>query len=162
MIGEGATLAFIMTVIVAMLALLSADQRRSRQPRVVARQLMTPAEIAFWRMLRHAAAPLHVAPQVAMGALITTERGYVASERRSPRGRFDRHSVDFVLIDDQAQVRLIVAFDDRVRDADRHSARDRLTAAARYRTLRVRRAQANDISGVRAAIGAMLEQPGAR
>ena len=161
-IGEGATLAFILTVIVAMLALLTADYRKSRTPRVVARQLMTPAEIAFWRLLRQAAAPLHVAPQVAMGALVTTERRLSSTERRTARSHFDRESVDFVLIDDSAEVRLIIEFSDRAADAERVSARSRVIAEARYRTLRVRRSQAADLGGVRAAIGTMLAAPGAR
>lgn len=41
--------------------------------RVRAKPLMTDYEIIFWRRLLFAARPLHVAPQVAMGALLTVE-----------------------------------------------------------------------------------------
>ena len=40
--------------------------------RVYAKPLMTGREVAFWRLLRQAAEPFHVAPQVAMGALLRT------------------------------------------------------------------------------------------
>ena len=106
-------------------------------PAIVVRPLMTDREIGFWRTLRAAAHPLHVAPQVAMGALIDIERGVSPSARTTARNAFDRQVVDFVLIDDVGQVRLLVELDDRTHSSERDEARDWRTAQAGYLTLRI-------------------------
>ena len=138
-------------VIVIVLAALAEAVGRSRggTPRVAAKPLMSNRELAFWHLLRVAADPLHVAPQVSMGALLRATRD---ETRRNVRNHFDRKVVDFVLVDDSGSVRLLVELDDRTHRADRDAARDRLTASAGYATLRVTGASARDLHLLKAAV----------
>ncbi len=124
---------------------------RPRSPAAVPRPLLTPREVAFWHLLRGAAAPLHVAPQVAMGALLGAAGG--------SRARFDRRIVDFVVLADDGAVRLLVEVDDRLHDRRRDAARDRDTAAAGYRTLRVEGVTARDPRLLTDVVDAALGRP---
>ena len=127
-------------------------------PRVRSRPLMTDREVSFWRLLRQAADPLHIAPQVAMGALLRADVLAGQAKARSIRNRFDRKIVDFVLVDDAGRVVLLVELDDRLHDTARDVARDRMTARAGYVTLRINGVTARDPALLRAAIDAALGQ----
>ena len=127
-------------------------QGRGGVPRVVARELLTPREIAFWRLLRGVAEPYHVAPQVAMNALLNAEPGLDPKRRQGTRNRFDRNVVDFALIDDDGSVRLLIELDDRTHRSDRDAARDRMTERAGYSTLRVNGREAREPHLLAAAI----------
>ena len=127
-------------------------------PRLQARPLLTDREVQFWRLLRRAADPLQVAPQVAMGALLNVE-GAAHDGAGGLRNRFDRKIVDFVLVDDDARVRLLVELDDRLHRRDRDAARDRMTARAGYRTLRISGVVARDFHLLRAAVDGALGNP---
>ncbi len=105
-------------------------------------ELMTSNELEFWRLLVPAAAPLNVAPQVAMGALISTRKGLSKSELFAARNRFDRKRVDFILYDEQGTVRLLIELDDRTHETENDAKRDLMTASVGYQTLRVRRKDA--------------------
>ncbi len=124
--------------------------------RVRAKPLMTAREVKFWRLLIAAAGPMHVAPQVAMGALMKVDGAAGRSRARATRNRFDRKVVDFVLLDDDGAVRLLIELDDRMHDSDRDTARDKMTAQAGYQTLRVNGAAARDLHLLKAAIGDRL------
>lgn len=106
-------------------------------PPVVARPLLTANEREFFGRLR-AALPDHVVlAQVAMGALITTERGLSNSARASARGRFSQKIVDFVVLDaSAAKVLCLVELDDRSHRPERDALRDAITSKAGYRTVR--------------------------
>lgn len=131
--------------------------KRGGIPHVQAKPLMTDAEISFWKMLRAAAAPLLVAPQVAMGALLRTGGGLDNRERRSTRNRFDRKIIDFVLIDDSGKVKLIVELDDKTHDKARDAFRDAMIAKAGYKTVRLRRADCRNLEALRQCIGDRLD-----
>ncbi len=122
-----------------------------RRGRVHAKPLMTDREVKFCRLLRDVAAPLHVAPQVAMGALLSVSSSD-RSSWRATRNSFDRKIVDFVLLDDDGRVELIVELDDRTHLRDRDADRDRLTAQAGYQTLRVNGVTARDRAMLRTAV----------
>ncbi len=130
-------------------------------PPLAARPLMTANEIRFWRLLRPAAAPLHVAPQVAMGALLKVARGTDRRARLGARNRFDRKVVDFALVDDDGQVQLLVELDDRTHNLESDRVRDRMTGQAGYRTLRAQGVVARDARLLRDAIDDMLGREGA-
>lgn len=110
--------------------------------RVKKRDFMTKIELAFWRSLVPAAHPLHVAPQVSLGALMMVAGGANKSESTSLRNRFDRGRADFVLFDDDGKVQLIVELDDRTHVAKHDAARDKRTRSAGYCTLRLFRRDA--------------------
>jgi hypothetical protein len=111
--------------------------RRGGEANVVARDLMTAREIEFWRMLRRVADPYHVAPQVAMSALLKAAPGMDPKHSLGTRNRFDRKYVDFALVDERGSVRLLIELDDRTHLTDKDATRDRMTARAGYTTLRV-------------------------
>ncbi len=121
-----------------------------------ARALMTPAEVAFWRVLCEVVSPWHIAPQVSMGALLTTTGSSDRSGHQSARNKFDRKIVDFVLLDDNGQVRLLIELDDRTHVGERDAARDRMTATAGYKTLRVTGRLKRDSEALRTAVRAAL------
>jgi hypothetical protein len=87
-------------------------------PKLRAKVFLTDAETVFYRRLRVAAAPLNVAPQVAMAAIVTTAGGS-NGRRRGSRNTFDRKIIDFVLFDDDGNVKLLVELDDRTHRSDR-------------------------------------------
>lgn len=125
-------------------------------PRVVRRSLLTPRETAFWHILRDAAEPLHVAPQVAMNALLNAESGLDKKRWRTTRNSFQSKVVDFALVDDRGMAMLLIELDDRTHSATKDIARDRMTARAGYRTLRVNGREATNRAALRDAIAEAL------
>ena len=114
--------------------------------RIVRKAFMTQNELEFWHLLRKAAPPLNVGPQVAMGALLTTSGGVTKSLRQSACNRFDRQCVDFVLFDTLGEIQLIVELDDSTHNSEKDRLRDQRTANAGYSTLRSRRRDAHTVS----------------
>ncbi len=133
----------------------------ARLPKVAAKAIMTDNELRFWALLRVASAPLHVAPQVAMGALLKVAGGEQRG-RTGARNSFAQKMVDFVLLDDGGQVRLLVELDDRMHNTAKDKARDAMTASAGYTTLRVQGANARDLHLLKAAIDERLGNPPSR
>ena len=127
--------------------------------RVKAKPLLTNNELIFYRKLRHAAGRLNVAPQVAMGALLQTHGGQKRGAKTASRNRFDRKIVDFVLFDDNGRVHLIVELDDRTHAASKDLARDKMTASAGYKTLRLRAADARTPDAIASAIADIMMPP---
>jgi len=106
--------------------------------RVEPRRLMTERERRVIAMIEAAAPGCRVHAQVAMGALMDARKGLDRKRRRSIRNRFDRKIVDYVLEDRASgDVVAIVELDDRTHNAAKDEARDRLTAAAGYITIRL-------------------------
>lgn len=140
----------------------SVDKRPSGSDQaagVVHKAFMTDSEVEFWQLLRKAAAPLNVGPQVAMSALITATGGATPSSRSTARNSFDRKCVDFVLFDDSAAVLLIVELDDSTHVAEKDRKRDEQTAGAGYSTLRVFRHEAKTAEILAGLIAAKLPAP---
>lgn len=130
-------------VALLVLALVLLRGRRSSQAfPVVARKLMTRSETEFFRKLVAACSQiggLHVCPQVCMGAVMEPDRHLDAQTRMSVRNRFGSKIIDFVLMDGDGAVRLLVELDDpshRGRE-EGDARRDSMTAAAGLRTLRI-------------------------
>jgi hypothetical protein len=148
-------------VVLLALALVAAMLKggTARAPNVKRKDFMTKNELEFWRLLKPAAAPLHVGPQVAMGALLTTATGLDKSERSSARNSFAQKAVDFVLFDDAGVVQLIVELDDSTHVAAKDMARDKQTNSAGYRTLRVLGRDAKTSEVLTGLIAARLTPP---
>jgi len=125
---------------------------RGGEANVVARDLMTPREVEFWRLLRAVAEPYHVAPQVAMNALLKVAPGMDRKRSLGSRNSFDRKYVDFALVDERGSVRLLIELDDRTHNADRDASRDRMTAQAGYSTLRINGRAAHNSDLLKSAI----------
>lgn len=105
------------------------------------KRLMTDHEKAFFPKLEKAASRLggyRVFPQVAMAAVIDTHRDLTKSARLATRNTFDRKIIDFVIVDENMHVVMIVELDDRTHRRDKDARRDLITAGAGYATVRLR------------------------
>lgn len=136
------TMLVILGLLALILLLVKAATLRSRRAkeriRLIAKPLMTPAEREMLERLEQAVPNCRVHAQVAMGALIQPERGLARSDRTHWRNRFSQKIVDFVLEDrSNGVVVALVELDDRMHHAERDQARDQMTAACGYRTVRL-------------------------
>ncbi|MAM83914.1 MAG: hypothetical protein CL472_04480 [Acidobacteria bacterium] len=105
------------------------------------KRLMTDHEKVFFPKLEKAASRLggyRVFPQVAMSAIIDTHRDLAQSARLATRNTFDRKIIDFVIVDENMHVVMIVELDDRTHRSDKDARRDSITAGAGYATVRLR------------------------
>ena len=108
---------------------------------VEAKPFLTNHEKAFCAKLSRAVEGMgqyRVHAQVAMGAIMRTKSGLDQSTARGVRNRFDRKIVDFVIVDMNMDVVALVELDDRTHSSERDAARDAMTAAAGYVTVRMR------------------------
>ncbi len=121
-------------------ALLGLALARRRQPsfRVVKRAFLTENEKEFLQRLETAFPEHRVMAQVSMGALMAPDVRGGTGTYLSIRGRFAQKVVDFVILDDALEVIALVELDDRTHRLDKDAARDAMTAAAGYVTLRYR------------------------
>lgn len=136
------TVVAVAIVLLVAFALLGRMHGRAGAFPVRARRLLTRSENEFLHKLIAACdqiGGLHVCPQVCMGAVMDPDRNLDPQTRMSVRNRFGSKIIDFVLIDEKADVRLIVELDDpshRGRE-DKDRERDAMTASAGLRTLRI-------------------------
>jgi len=131
----GAAVVFLILVAVVAFNL----ARRGSVAPVVSRPVLTRAEIAFHRILSQAVSRiggLHVCPQMAMSAFIQPRAGLDEARHLATFRSFSQKRPDFVLVDAEWRVRLIVELDDSSHDAGRDAERDRLTLAAGIPTVR--------------------------
>lgn len=109
---------------------------------LVKKQLLTPNEKEFLGRIRQAAAAygMDVHYQVAMGALI--DLSGITPESHpgaywNARSTFDKKIVDYVLVKKgSGEVVALVELDDKMHDREKDASRDKMTAAAGYKTLR--------------------------
>lgn len=99
------------------------------------KDLLTGNEREFYGRICRALPEHTVLAQVAMGALIEVDQA-LADQEFAVREKFARKIVDFVVCDRQMRVVALIELDDRTHDAEKDRARDAMTAAAGYRTLR--------------------------
>lgn len=105
---------------------------------LVPRRLKTEGERQVIEMIEAAAPGCRVHAQVAMSALLDAKAGLDRKLRTTIRNRFDRKIVDYVIENKQTDdVVAIVELDDLTPSAARNKARDQLTAAAGYTTVRI-------------------------
>jgi hypothetical protein len=123
-----------------LLALLGLVLARRRPPafRVVKRAFLTENEKEFLHRLEEAFPDHRVMAQVSMGALMAPDVRGGTGHYLSIRGRFAQKVVDFVILDDALEVVALVELDDRTHRQEKDAARDAMTAAAGYVTLRYR------------------------
>lgn len=137
------------------LALLAAAAklRALRTLPVRPRRLMTARERDVISMIEAAVPDCRVHAQVAMGALVDCKSGLTRAQRTSIRNRFDRKVVDFVVEEKSSgDVLALVELDDRTHSDAKDRARDDITRAAGYRTIRLPAGKRPDAAGVRAQL----------
>lgn len=117
---------------------LSALSCGSRELPVRPRRLMTDRERRVLELIEAAAPGCRVHAQVAMAAIIDAKPGLPRGRRLGVRNRFDRKIIDYVLeCRETGDVIAIVELDDRTHNVAKDAARDRVTAAAGYVTVRI-------------------------
>lgn len=147
----------ILVALVAFVMLSAASGRDSDLP-VEPKRLMTARELEAFRHLRSLFPNYHVAPQVAMGAIIQTRSGLGSSLRTKIRNEFDRKIVDFVVVEPETgKIAFLIEIDDSSHRADKDSRRDAITKAAGYRTIRHRAGAKVDRASLQATIRQALE-----
>lgn len=132
--------------------------------RYQAKPLLTANELGFYAVLRDALAEYAVFPQVAMNAFIRPAAGLGAKEYAATRGTFAQKHVDFLVCDPETlAVLAIVELDDQTHCAEKDAARDRITAAAGYKTLRFHSRNKPSAGEIRQTFAALCKaRPGSR
>ena len=138
-------------------ALLGVVLARRRKPafRVVKRAFLTENEKEFLERLEEAFPEYRVMAQVCMGTLMAPDVRGGTSEYLSIRGRFAQKVVDFVILDEALEVMALVELDDRTHRQEKDAARDAMTAAAGYVTLRYRSREKPEPGAIRAQLQAV-------
>ena len=136
-------------VLVLALGLAVSGKRRQAGFSFTGCPLMSASEIRFFRVLQMAVPNELVFPQVNMAALVRPDYAG-ADPRYLPAFRsMSQKRIDFVVCNrDSLVVLCLVELDDSSHDARRDQARDTITAAAGYRTVRVRAGRRYDIDGL--------------
>jgi len=121
-----------------------------------AKRLMTETEVLFFGLLRSAVPEFHIFPQVAMGALLST------NDWRN-RGFFSQKVVDFVICQAPGMaVIAVVELDDWSHDrkSEKDRARDQMLASAGYVTFRWDCRALPTIDEIRSAVLSAGARPG--
>lgn len=111
-------------------------QRAESKAVFAARALLTNNETEFYLRLVRALPEHRVLAQVSMGALLKPGPGVPRAEQMRVRARFAQKIIDYVILDRRSQVVALIELDDRTHDAAKDAARDAMTRAAGYVTLR--------------------------
>lgn len=125
------------------LAVAALGRRGPDVPYVAAESLLTPAERAFFLVLRQALADdYHLFAKVRLGDILQIERGVEGKRRYAAFGRISSKHADFVACDPRTfAVRGVIELDDRSHQRPDRQARDKFfdaaMAAARVPVLRV-------------------------
>jgi len=139
----------------ALLALVLAARRKKPAFRVAKRAFLTDNEKEFLLRLEEAFPEHRVMAQVSMGALMAPDVRGGGSEYLSIRSRFAQKVVDYVVLDDALEVVALVELDDRTHRLEKDAARDAMTAAAGYVTLRYRSREKPAPKMIRAELSAL-------
>lgn len=159
--GMATVVAVVVLTVVLLTVLMKGRGGGSSLP-VFPTPVLTKAEIAFYHRLVRVLGRIggvDVFPQVAMGAIMDVQKNLDQNVRMSIRNRFDRKIIDFVVVDAETRVLLIVELDDSTHESAKDRARDEITAAAGHRTMRIRGRAARDDAEIERQIRAHLSLP---
>lgn len=105
---------------------------------VRSRELMTRRERIVCNFIERAVPAARVHAQVSIGAILQPAKGLNRSKATSVRNLFSSKRIDFLLEDrGSGEIIAIVELDDRTHNARADAQRDRMTARAGYRTVRL-------------------------
>ena len=122
---------------------------------MVKRAFLTENEKEFLDRLEQAFPEHRVMAQVSMGALMSPDVRGGSGHYLAIRGRFAQKVVDFVILDDALEVVALVELDDRTHQQEKDAARDAMTAAAGYVTLRYQSREKPTPEAIRAQLQAL-------
>lgn len=126
----------LLLVVATVIGLLAGQKSRKSSPyQYAAKPMLTANEKEFFSRLQTAVPEYFVQSQVAMGALMTGR--HADNKHHATRAKFAQKIVDYVLLDDNLDVVLLVELDDRTHGSAKDAARDAMTSQAGYQTLRV-------------------------
>lgn len=120
-----------------------------------ARSMMTANELEFLERLESAAPELRFHSQVAMGAIVepNTSRRENGREYMRLRGKVAQKVVDFVAQDRKnGKIVALIELDDKTHQSEKDAARDAITAAAGYKTLRWNSRKKPDANEIRSSL----------
>ena len=130
--------AAILLVCLVLAAVLLAGRTSKALLPLVPKRLMTNREREAIGVLEGLFPDCRVHSQVAMAAILTTKKGLDKNARVNFRNRFDRKIIDYVIERrDSGDIVAIVELDDKTHDPARDAARDKMTKAAGYATIRI-------------------------
>lgn len=137
--------------------LLVAFYLAKRTPPLEKKPLMTRRERAVAQIIERSFPRLRVHCQVSMGALLQPKRNLSARDQETWRWKYSQKIVDYVLEDrGTGEVVALVELDDWSHEARRDAARDRLTRAAGYLTVRLPADERPTSTSVQQRIGQAL------
>lgn len=111
----------------------------SPKPKVRSKTFLTKTEREALRHIEAALPWCRIHAQVAMGALVQPLSNLSRSNFQRERVKFSQKIVDFVAEDrSSGKIIFLIELDDRTHDVCRDAKRDRITAVAGYRTIRLR------------------------
>ncbi|WP_454887603.1 DUF2726 domain-containing protein [Sphingomonas oryzagri] len=140
-------------ILIALIAIARNLRVSSGPPDPVMKRFLTQREEAILAALESELPWCRIHGQVAMGALLKAPEGRHPKYRYSDRNAFAQKIVDFVAQDrETGRIVALIEVDDRSHDAERDRARDRMTASAGYRTIRIPASARAGMSGVRSAV----------
>lgn len=125
-------------------------QYRHSPYRFKAKDILTPNETEFFGRIRQAVPELLVMTQVSMGALMTGT--HESGKHIRARMKFAQKIVDFVILDKDCNVVLLIELDDRMHNKGKDRERDAMTRQAGYATLRFESRNKPSVPALRAAI----------
>ena len=153
----------ILLALLLLAAVAAALRRGPDLPYVAADALLTPAERAFFGVLRQAAGRDFVLfAKVRLGDILQIERGVEGKRRFAAFGRISSKHADFVLCDPRTfRVAVVIELDDRSHRLPARRQRDEFVDAALARAavplLRVAAARRYEVEALRAGVATALE-----
>ena len=110
---------------------------RLRTDKFLPKALLTPNEVEFYGRLHQALPDYAILPQVALRAFIRPAAGHNTSAYWRQLAKIGSKHCDFLICTPGSlNVVAIIELDDRSHDKTRDATRDRMTAAAGFRTIR--------------------------
>jgi len=152
------------TVALLLIVVLLRAAFSARRYKYEAKPLLTNNELQFYLVLRDALPEFAIFPQVAMNAFLRPPAGISPKEYAQTRGTFAQKHIDFLICEPQSlEIMSIVELDDRSHSAEKDIARDRITGAAGFKTLRFHSKNKPGKSKIREVVSTVLNAaPGTR
>lgn len=129
--------AILLAILVIAIIVIAAINKNNKSLPVRAKALLTQRELQAFHHLQALLPHLHIAPQVAMGAIVEQEPRLDRSDAFKVRNRFDRKIVDFVAFEPiTGKIAFLIEIDDSSHNTARDAERDAITESAGYITIR--------------------------
>lgn len=131
------TYIFVGLVVIAFIAVFmlgSGKKTNSYSVYCKAKNLLTNNEKEFFNRILKAVPEYYIFPQVSLGALLQVDTD--KTKMAGAHNKFNKKIADYVVVDSNFNVVVIIELDDRTHDPEQDKIRDAITATANYRTIR--------------------------